>query len=84
MELNNTLNFLVVDLMALFLVVYYDSTRKSLLSELKVLLERAELSDKTKDMFIAAMSHEFRNPLNSLMCSIDVLKEKAFERLSQE
>ena len=84
MELNNTLNFLVVDLMALFLVVYYDSTRKSLLSELKVLLERAELSDKTKDMFIAAMSHEFRNPLNSLMCSIDVLKEKGFERLSQE
>ena len=84
MELNNTLNFLMVDITALFLVIAYDSTRKSLLDELKVLLERAELSDKTKDMFIAAMSHEFRNPLNSLLCSIDVLKEAGLERLSHQ
>lgn len=37
-------------------------------------LEQLKESEKSKDMFIAAMSHEFRNPLNSMLLSIDIIK----------
>jgi signal transduction histidine kinase len=37
------------------------------------LIEKAQESDRTKDLFIATISHEFRNPLNSMIASIDIL-----------
>lgn len=40
------------------------------------LLEQTIASDKSKDMFIAAMSHEFRNPLNSILGSIEIIKSE--------
>ena len=41
--------------------------------QMNELLKKTIQSEKAKDMFIAAMSHEFRNPLNSMLCSIDLL-----------
>ena len=40
---------------------------------LNELLKKTIQSEKAKDMFIAAMSHEFRSPLNSMIISIDLL-----------
>ena len=41
---------------------------------LQVLIQYAMESEKTKYLMIASMSHEFRNPLNSMLVSVEVLK----------
>jgi len=41
---------------------------------LKVLIKYAMESEKNKYLMIASMSHEFRNPLNSMLVSVEVLK----------
>lgn len=35
-------------------------------------------------MFIAAMSHELRNPLNSILGSIEIIKSENIEGLTSE
>jgi K+-sensing histidine kinase KdpD len=50
---------------------------------LEMWLEKAKKSDYAKDIFIAAMSHEFRSPLNSLLCSLEVLTQSGLDALSK-
>jgi signal transduction histidine kinase len=49
---------------------------------LNLMLDKAVAGQKTKNIFIAAMSHELRNPLNSMLCGIEVLKSTGLRRLS--
>ena len=41
--------------------------QKEMIKELKVLKEKAELSDRLKSAFLANMSHEIRTPLNAIV-----------------
>ncbi|MEE4248568.1 MAG: histidine kinase dimerization/phospho-acceptor domain-containing protein [Kangiellaceae bacterium] len=45
------------------------------------MFEKKKKSEETKDVFIATMSQEFRNPLNSMLCSIDLLKSQGVASL---
>jgi len=54
----------------IYIGLSYDAQIKEQMNEL---LAKTIQSEKAKDMFIAAMSHEFRSPLNSMLCSIDLL-----------
>jgi signal transduction histidine kinase len=73
---------LVMNGFILGLTYVYDSNNKHVLNILNALLDNAKRSDASKDVFIASMSHEFRNPLNSMLCSIDVLKSSGLEALN--
>ncbi|OMJ77081.1 hypothetical protein SteCoe_23395 [Stentor coeruleus] len=42
---------------------------------MKTLKEAAEQARKSTEMFFAAFSHEFRNPLNALLGSLEILKD---------
>ena len=64
----------VINIAALILMWLATANQQVIMESLNLLLEKAKNSEKMKDVFIAAMSHEFRNPLNSMLCSIDVLK----------
>ena len=43
--------------------------------ELKILKDKAELSDRLKSAFLANMSHEIRTPLNAIVGFSDLLKD---------
>ena len=47
---------------------------------LKELIIELNASSKTKDIFLASMSHEIRNPLNSLLGCIELLSQNADEK----
>jgi signal transduction histidine kinase len=50
-----------------------DELRASIKRE-KVARERAELSDQFKEMFVAVLGHELRNPLNTIMMTARLLQ----------
>ena len=52
--------------------------------QLNRLLAKAIQSEKTKEMFIAAVSHELRNPLNSMLGSIEILNCQNLENLTSD
>ena len=74
----------MVNSTALVLVWLATANQRVIMESLNLLLEKAKNSEKAKDVFIAAMSHEFRNPLNSTLCSIDVLKGLGIDTLTQQ
>jgi signal transduction histidine kinase len=81
--MNSSMLF-IMNAFILGLTWVYISNNKHILKVLNVLLDKAKRSDASKDIFIAAMSHEFRNPLNSMLCSIDVLKCSGLEALNRD
>jgi HD superfamily phosphohydrolase len=42
-----------------------DAYKAKMVTALNKFLTKSQASEKTKDVFIAAMLHDFRNPLNS-------------------
>jgi hypothetical protein len=51
----------------LVIVYFYNTSNVAMLTLLNKMYEKKTKSDATKDVFIAAMSQEFRNPLNSMI-----------------
>lgn len=50
--------------------------RKQMEEELKIAKEKAEVSNRAKSQFVAAVNHELRTPLASIIGLIDLLKEE--------
>ena len=48
------------------------------------LLAKSIQSEKSKEMFLAAMSHELRNPLNSMLGSIELMNSENLENLTHD
>ncbi len=48
---------------------------KTVIEELEVTNKNLVETMKSKDVFLTGVSHEFRNPLNSLRGSIDIISE---------
>ncbi|MCH1557204.1 MAG: response regulator [Pseudomonadales bacterium] len=44
------------------------------ISELKVLIEKAEIAAASKSNFLASMSHEIRTPMNGILGMVDLMK----------
>eukprot|EP01022_Parablepharisma_sp_SALTPOND_P008059 TRINITY_DN135131_c0_g1_i1.p1 TRINITY_DN135131_c0_g1~~TRINITY_DN135131_c0_g1_i1.p1 ORF type:complete len:864 (-),score=72.16 TRINITY_DN135131_c0_g1_i1:48-2462(-) len=54
--------------------IYFDSVRQGVYNELKGYNERIVQATKEKEVFFACMSHEIRNPLQSLLGSVELLQ----------
>jgi signal transduction histidine kinase len=78
------INLYVINIFMLCLVYVYENNQKALTEELHRLLERATASEKAKDVLIASVSHELRNPLNSMLCSADILCSNSQHHLTQK
>eukprot|EP01022_Parablepharisma_sp_SALTPOND_P023716 TRINITY_DN509_c0_g1_i1.p1 TRINITY_DN509_c0_g1~~TRINITY_DN509_c0_g1_i1.p1 ORF type:complete len:428 (-),score=39.51 TRINITY_DN509_c0_g1_i1:2160-3443(-) len=69
---------LLVNMIVLFVCliseVYFDGIRQDVFNELKGYSEKIEQATKDKEVFFACMSHEIRNPLQSLVGSVDLLQ----------
>src|SRR5579872_4099386 len=50
--------------------------RKQMEEELKIAKEKAEISNRVKSQFVAAVNHELRTPLASIIGLVDLLKEE--------
>jgi signal transduction histidine kinase len=59
-------------------------SRRKIESALRKAKERAEVANRAKSAFMAGMSHELRNPLNSVMGFCQVLQEKFFGPLTEK
>jgi signal transduction histidine kinase len=71
--MSSGVNLYVINIFMLCLVYVYESNQKALTEELHKLIDRATTSEKAKDVLIASVSHELRNPLNSMLCSVEML-----------
>jgi PAS domain S-box-containing protein len=60
------------------------TTRLSAWSELRQAKDEAEISNKTKSVFLAHMSHELRTPLNAIIGFAEVLDNEMFGPLGNE
>jgi signal transduction histidine kinase len=49
------------------IMYFYNRNTVSMLTLLNEMYEKKQKSEETKDVFIASMSQEFRNPLNSML-----------------
>jgi len=65
------------------LVFQYNEKEKRA-AELIIALERAELSDRLKSVFLATMSHELRTPLNSIIGFSGILLQENPGPLNEE
>jgi len=54
--------------------IYFDTLRQEVFNNVKTYSEKVEQSTKDKEMFFASMSHEIRNPLQSLLGSAELLQ----------
>ncbi len=55
--------------------LYFDSVRQDVFDELKSYDAKADKLVHQKDSFLACMSHEIRNPLQSLLGSVEMLQQ---------
>jgi len=53
--------------------------QKRIQAELKLAKERAEAASRAKSSFLAVISHEFRNPLNGILGTTQILKHKVHD-----
>jgi signal transduction histidine kinase len=63
----------MLNVFVLFQIWVQDKNRRHTITVLQELLQKAKSSEKAKDGFIAVVSHELRNPLNSLFCTIELI-----------
>ena len=54
------------------------------ISELKALVERAEVAAASKSNFLASMSHEIRTPMNGILGMVDLMKRSALDENQTE
>jgi len=54
--------------------------RKRMEEELKIAKEKAEISSQVKSQFVAAVNHELRTPLASIIGLVDLLKDEKIDR----
>ncbi len=54
--------------------MYFDGIRQGVFNELKGYSDGIEQATKDKETFFACMSHEIRNPLQSLLSSVELLQ----------
>lgn len=55
------------------------SERKKMEEELKIAKEKAEASNRVKSQFVAAVNHELRTPLASIIGLVDLLKDEVVQ-----
>jgi signal transduction histidine kinase len=67
-----------------YLLYVINNTRIRFIRKLVELLKSAKENEKAKEMFIASMSNELRNPLDSMLCSIEVLVSEFSENLTKK
>ncbi len=66
-----------VILMACMLTDYFfDDVRQHMFDELRDYSDRVEKATREKEVFFACMSHEIRNPLQSLLGSVELLQQQ--------
>eukprot|EP00743_Colponemidia_sp_Colp-15_P006184 GILK01006649.1.p1 GENE.GILK01006649.1~~GILK01006649.1.p1 ORF type:complete len:844 (-),score=166.36 GILK01006649.1:269-2716(-) len=61
-----------------------DYIRQQYMNRIDRLLKVAESSSNSKDTFIAVVSHEIRNPLNSILGSLHLLKDEMLSPQQQQ
>ncbi len=54
--------------------LYFDGLKQDVFNELKLYTEKTERDTRDKEVFFACMSHEIRNPLQSLLGSVELLQ----------
>ena len=54
------------------------------ISELKALVERAEVAAASKSNFLASMSHEIRTPMNGILGMVDLMKRSTLDENQSE
>ncbi len=69
---------------ARFVVNSRDITERKQAEELRFEKERLEYASKAKSEFLATLSHELRNPLNSIIGFTELLKQKAAGELNEK
>ena len=77
-------NYWVVDVMLLGFSYAADTQQLNISRILNDLLNQTKISVHTKDMFIATMSHELRNPLNSIVGAIECIRSDNIEGLTPD
>jgi signal transduction histidine kinase len=81
--INNCLQFYGMDMFTLVIMYIFNRNNTAMMKALNRLLLATKRSEKAKDVFIGAMSHEFRNPLNSILCSLEVLRGTCLDSLNK-
>ncbi len=61
-------------LLHLFIETYFDGVRQSVFNELKRYSDELERNIREKEVFFACMSHEIRNPLQSLIGAVELFQ----------
>eukprot|EP01022_Parablepharisma_sp_SALTPOND_P018791 TRINITY_DN311_c0_g1_i1.p1 TRINITY_DN311_c0_g1~~TRINITY_DN311_c0_g1_i1.p1 ORF type:complete len:745 (+),score=83.48 TRINITY_DN311_c0_g1_i1:559-2793(+) len=63
----------------LFTMIYFNSLSNKVYEDVKATNERIETSSKEKEEFFATVSHEIRNPLQSLLGAVELLQDKKLD-----
>lgn len=69
----------LLTLLLTWLAAYLLRQRDGLIVDLMAAKDAAEIASRAKSEFLANMSHEVRTPLNGILGTIELLKEKAFD-----
>ncbi len=69
----------------LYILVFHNKTQeKKLLEKYQYAKQKAESSQKSKDIFLSQMSHEIHTPLNKILSYTDLMKSELEHLLSAE
>ncbi|MDR3549378.1 MAG: sensor histidine kinase [Candidatus Pacebacteria bacterium] len=68
-------NLAIVMIINVISEIYFDSIRQNVLNELKSYSDQADLIVRQKETFSSGLSHEIRNPLQTLMGSVELLQQ---------
>ena len=72
-------NLMVVIIVCSLVMMYFNNISASLYEELIKVNDSLAANTKEKEAFFATISHEIRNPLQSLLCSVELLQEKQMD-----